>query len=94
MKKIKWIKFRNEYAKKNIYMTSEAHNGVHYLTTNDTPNGWWNLYEVVEMFDPMTDSRDNLEVIEMYHTLADVKAVVSEVVNLVNATLMKYGRIK
>lgn len=81
--KIKWNKFRNEYAKKNTYMTSEAFNGAYYLTTNDTPNGSWNLYEVVEMFDPINDSRDNLETIEMFHTLAEVKAVVSEIVNLV-----------
>lgn len=83
MTKIKWNKFRNEYAKKNTYMTSEAFNGAYYLTTNDTPNGFWNLYEVVEMFDPINDSPDNLETIEMFHTLSEVKAVVSEIVNLV-----------
>tara|TARA_S200002703_G_scaffold29330_1_gene25195 strand:- start:2487 stop:2729 length:243 start_codon:yes stop_codon:yes gene_type:complete len=76
MNKIKWIKTRNEYAKKNIYITSEAIDGAFYITTNDTPNGNWNLYEVVEMFDPINDNLDNMETIEMFHTLSEVKATV------------------
>tara|TARA_R110002020_G_scaffold374641_1_gene585946 strand:- start:237 stop:479 length:243 start_codon:yes stop_codon:yes gene_type:complete len=76
MNKIKWIKTRNEYAKKNTYMTSEAIDGAFYITTNDTPNGNWNLYEVVEMFDPINDNLDNMETIEMFHTFAEVKATV------------------
>tara|TARA_R110000823_G_scaffold306896_1_gene429419 strand:- start:57 stop:275 length:219 start_codon:yes stop_codon:yes gene_type:complete len=70
MNKIKWIKSRNEYAKKNTYMTSEAIDGDYFLTTNDTPNGNWNLYA-------FTDS-NNMECIEMFHTLSEVKATVKD----------------
>ena len=86
MNKIKWVKIRNEYAKKNTYITREAIDGTFYITSNDTPNGNWNLYETKEKFDLYIDNFNlqnkinhqvnNMETIEMFHTLAEVKATV------------------
>lgn len=66
--KIKWIKSRNVYAGKNTYMTSEPIDGFYYMTTNDTPNGAWNLYE-------FTDSND-IECDSFYKTYSEIKHII------------------